>query len=222
MWEKTQAWILCLHIVYISGSWSLERQPAEALGSYCWWPRNSPEHTYPMFLHLFFEWALEDLNYSFNKQLISISEVCFFLVCVPTWGPGERECSLSSVLLWWDLADTPAGCGTASPDWSHCSLPSDGSQHTVTWKCMQTIFYIYILIYCVLFPSLSILDFLNVQCMLLCCAKYEDAQLLLFFEDKKLILWVHCLYRQCFPTVKAPTRGPCCIPHTSRIPLRGA
>lgn len=29
-------------------------------------------------------------------------------------------------------------------------------------------------------------------------------------------------YLQCLPTVKAPTRGPCCMAHTSRIPLRGA
>ncbi|KAG7272582.1 hypothetical protein CRUP_024371 [Coryphaenoides rupestris] len=28
--------------------------------------------------------------------------------------------------------------------------------------------------------------------------------------------------RKCLPTVKAPTRGPCCVPHTSRMPRRGA
>lgn len=29
-------------------------------------------------------------------------------------------------------------------------------------------------------------------------------------------------YLQYFPTLKAPTRGPCCVLHTSRMPLLGA
>lgn len=29
-------------------------------------------------------------------------------------------------------------------------------------------------------------------------------------------------YLQCFPTLKAPTLGPCCVLHTSKIPLLGA
>lgn len=65
------------------------------------------------------------------------------LVCVQTWEPGGRECSRSSELLWLDQADTPAVCAAANPDWSHCSPPSDGNQHTATCNTVQA----YILLY---------------------------------------------------------------------------
>lgn len=55
------------------------------------------------------------------------------------------------------------------------------------------------------------------QCFLLLPLVYPGAA-----KAQKACPHANISYLQYFPTLKAPTRGPCCVLQTSRIPLLGA